>query len=87
MWNVELDERARRALRKLDPSIQSEIVRFLRTRIATPEDPRRFGKPLRHDLKGLWRYRVGDYRLVCQIENGRLVVLVIGIGHRSTVYR
>jgi mRNA interferase RelE/StbE len=47
----------------------------------------KLGKALRHDRKGLWRYRVGDYRVVCQIEEDRLVVLVVGVGHRREVYR
>jgi mRNA interferase RelE/StbE len=85
-WTVEFDDRARRELRKLDSSIQSAILRYLRERIATAEDPRRFGKPLRRNLAGLWRYRVEDYRLICRIEDARIVVLVLQVGHRSEVY-
>jgi mRNA interferase RelE/StbE len=58
----------------------------LRRRIATAEDPRRFGRPLTGDLKGLWRYRVGDYRIVAAIEDNRFVVLVVTVGHRRDVY-
>ena len=86
IWTVELDERARRELRKLDAEIQQYILRYLRKRIACPEDPRRFGKPLRRNLAGLWRYRVEDYRLICRIEDERVVVLVIQVGHRREVY-
>jgi len=50
------------------------------------EDPRAFGKPLKADLKGLWRYRVADYRLICSIQDQRLVVLVLKVGHRRDVY-
>jgi mRNA interferase RelE/StbE len=60
---------------------------YLRERIATDADPRRFGKPLIGDKAGLWRYRVGDFRLVCRIEDERLVVLVLAVGHRREVYR
>lgn len=86
MWVVEFDDRARRELRKLDPKTQQEILRYLRERVAGSADPRQFGKPLRMNLAGLWRYRVGNYRLICRIEEQRLVVLILKIGHRREVY-
>ncbi len=86
VWTVEFDDRARRELRKLGIKVQREILRYLRERIAGSSDPRQFGKPLRMNLAGLWRYRVGRYRLICRIENDRFVVLVIKIGHRREVY-
>ena len=86
LWTVEFDDRARRELRKLDAKIQKLILRYLRERIAGREDPKRFGKPLRHNLAGLWRYRVDDYRLICRIEDDRVVVAVLQVGHRSDVY-
>jgi mRNA interferase RelE/StbE len=55
-------------------------------RIANAQDARDFGKPLRHHLAGLWRYRVGDYRILCQIEDERLTVLVVEIAHRGVAY-
>jgi mRNA interferase RelE/StbE len=85
-WTVEFDDRARRELRKLDAKIQQTILRYLRERIAGAEDPRRFGKPLRRNLAGLWRYRVEDYRLICRVEDDRVVVLVLQVGHRRDVY-
>jgi mRNA interferase RelE/StbE len=85
-WTVEFDDRARRELRKLDLKIQHDILRYLRERITGPADPRQFGKPLRMNLAGLWRYRIGDYRLICRIEEYRLVVLVLKVGHRREVY-
>ena len=75
-----------RDLRKLDPSIQREILDYIDNRIATESDPRRFGKPLRHSKFGLWRYRVRDYRIICEIQATRLVVLVVVVGHRRSVY-
>jgi len=86
-WTVEWDDRARRELRRLDRPIQKAILQYFRKRIATKEDPRRFGKSLTRELQGLWRYRVGDYRMVCQIEDDRLVVLVVTVAHRKSVYR
>ena len=86
-WSVEWDDKARRELRKLDRTVQSNILRYFRERIMVDDDPRRFGKPLRHELQGLWRYRIGDHRAVCQIQNDRLVVLVLVVGHRSSIYQ
>jgi mRNA interferase RelE/StbE len=86
-WTIEFEERAKRDLSKLDKSIQREIVRYLETRIANSHDPRSFGHALSHNLSGLWRYRVRDYRIVCKLEQDRLIVLVVAIGHRSQVYK
>lgn len=85
-WTVEFDDRARRELRKLASENQQAILRYLRERVAGSQDPRQFGKPLRMNLAGLWRYRVGDYRLICRLEENRLVVLVLKVGHRREVY-
>ena len=85
-WTVEFDDRARRELRKLDSKSQQSILRSLRECIACAEDPKRIGKPLRMNLAGLWRYRVGDYRLVFRFEERILVVLVLQVGHRREVY-
>jgi len=85
-WKVEFDDRAAKELRKLDKQVQHDILRYLRKRIATNEDPRRFGKPLSAKLAGLWRYRVRTYRLICKIEDAKLVVLVLRAGHRKDIY-
>jgi mRNA interferase RelE/StbE len=87
VWRVEFDRDAVRDLRRLGEPSRSAILRYLRERIATAEDPRRFGKPLIGDLKGLWRYRVGDCRIVAKIEDHRLLVLVVTVGNRRGVYR
>jgi mRNA interferase RelE/StbE len=63
-WTIEYDPRVEKDLRKLDSVIQKEIVDYMDTRIGTPESPRASGKPLRHVLKGLWRYRVQNYRII-----------------------
>ena len=85
-WTVEFDDVAAKELRKLDRQAQQEILRYFRKRIATDEDPRRFGKPLSRDMAGLWRYRVRDYRMICNIEDDKLVVLVLRASHRKDVY-
>lgn len=86
-WKVSFEDRARKELRRLHPGQQERITAFLRERIATAEHPRHLGEPLAGTLSGLWRYRVGDYRLLCRIEDARLVVLVVAVGHRREVYR
>ena len=60
---------------------------FLRGRVAELDDPRSLGKPLHASLENYWSYRVGDYRLICEIKDQKLVVLVVEIGHRSDIYR
>lgn len=63
------------------------ILRYFSARIRTDADPRRFGRRLRHARTALWRYRIGAYRVICRIEDQRLVVLVLGVAHRREVYR
>ncbi|MBZ5725097.1 MAG: type II toxin-antitoxin system RelE/ParE family toxin [Acidobacteriia bacterium] len=86
VWIVEYDPGAEKDLRRLDKSVQREILDYLDNRIAREADPQRFGKPLRHSRYGLWRYRGRDYRIVCEIQPKRRVVLVVAVGHRRSVY-
>ena len=86
-WRIEFDRAAVRDLRKLGADAEARVLRYLRERIAGSADPRRLGHALTGDRKGLWRYRIGDYRVVAAIEDGRFVVLVVAIGHRREVYR
>ena len=74
-------------MRKLGVEAEQRVLRYLRERIAGAEDPRRLGHALTGDRKGLWRYRVGNYRIVARIEDDRFVVLVVTVGHRREVYR
>jgi mRNA interferase RelE/StbE len=85
-WNIEWDDRARKELRKLDIPTQKEILGYLRTRIAVSTNPRLFGQGLSGNKSGLWRYRVGNYRLICRIEDQSLIVFVVGVGHRKEIY-
>lgn len=85
-WVCKFDRRALRELRKLDVQSRKMIIAYLEERIEGGEDPRRFGKPLKADLAGLWRYRVGNYRIICRIVDQELVVLVLSAGHRKTIY-
>ncbi|MBX2808110.1 MAG: type II toxin-antitoxin system RelE/ParE family toxin [Cellvibrionaceae bacterium] len=85
-WTVEFDDAAAKELRKLDKQAQRTILRYFRERIATDDNPRRFGKPLARELAGLWRYRVQNYRMICAIKDDKLEVLVVQAGHRKDVY-
>ena len=85
-WTIEYDSRAIRDLNRLDRSVRAEIFKYMQERVALAESPRDFGKPLRHDKFGLWRYRVRDFRVICELQNARQVVLVVGVGHRRDVY-
>jgi mRNA interferase RelE/StbE len=85
-WIYRFDERALKELKKLGRAAQTEILAYLDERIAGDADPRRFGKALKADLAGLWRYRVGSYRVLCQIRDNELVVMVVTVGHRKNVY-
>ena len=85
-WKIEYDEAALSDLKKLDCQAQREILQYMEKRVGTAEDPRLLGKPLRHSRFGLWRYRWRDYRIVCQIQDQKLVVLVVSVGHRSRIY-
>ena len=85
-WLIEFDPDAFEDLKQLDGEIQRRVIRYLRERISTIEDPRRFGKPLRGEYKGLWRYRIGDFRLICAIEEAQFRVRVLRVGHRREVY-
>ena len=84
-WTVELTSDAARTLRKIDPQISRRIRKVLAA-IESLEDPRVRGKALTGPLCGLWRYRVGDYRIGCDLVDSQLVVLVIDIDHRSSIY-
>ena len=85
-WSIEYDPGALKDLKKLDRTIQREILDYMEMRVATAAHPRNFGKPLRPSKFGLWRYRVRDYRIICELQEKRLVVLVVAVGHRSTIY-
>ena len=87
-WRVELDPAARRELGKLDPQVSRRILSFLSERIARLDDPRSLGDALRGSgLRGFWKYRVGDYRIVAAIEDQVLRILVVRIGHRRSIYK
>jgi len=87
-WTIEFTESATRQLEKLDRAVASRIRKFLIDRVAPLEKPRSLGKALKGERFGeLWKYRVGDYRLIAKIEDARIAILIVSIGHRREVYR
>lgn len=85
-WTVEVSDFAERQLRKLDRTVQKRLLDWLDDRLEGCKNPRHFGEPLKGNLAGLWRYRVGDYRIICEIQEARLVVLALAVGHRRELY-
>ncbi|MBN8633602.1 MAG: type II toxin-antitoxin system RelE/ParE family toxin [Rhodobacterales bacterium] len=87
-WTIEYAQSSRKPMERLDPMVRRRIRQFLSERIATLDDPRQLGGPLQDaHFAGLWRYRVGDYRILVDIQDRKVTVLVVGIGHRGEVYR
>ena len=87
-YSVELSAEVDRELDKLDPQHSKRILKFLHERVAKLDDSRSMGEALHGSRLGeFWKYRVGDYRLICKIEDDRLVVLVLRIGDRKEIYR
>jgi len=86
-WQIELTDAAVKQLKKMGHTEAKRIRDYLRERVQPLEDPRQLGKPLQGNMGELWRYRVGGYRLIAQIEDERVCVLVVRIGHRREVYR
>lgn len=86
-WTIEYTDTAKGQLRKLDKQTARRIVDFMDERIAGQENPRNTGKALTGPLGGLWRYRVGDCRVICDIQDGALRVLVVQVGNRREIYR
>lgn len=83
---VVISDKAKKDIRKLDVKIQKQILTYTLSLESLP-DPRVRGKPLSSTMAGLWRYRVGDYRLICEIRDDKLIVTVLRIGHRRNVYK
>lgn len=86
-WSIEFGPDARRELEKFDKSVSDRILKSLRERVAPLDDPRTVGERLHGPLRQYWKYRIGDYRLICSIKEDRLVVIVVRLGHRRDIYK
>jgi mRNA interferase RelE/StbE len=85
-WKVKFDDQAAKALKAFDTPIKKRIEQFI-DHLVENDAPRATGRALQGSLKGLWRYRVGYYRLICQIKDNELIILVVEIGNRKDIYR
>ncbi|MQU62278.1 type II toxin-antitoxin system mRNA interferase toxin, RelE/StbE family [Pseudomonas sp. FSL R10-1350] len=87
VWTIDYTDTAKSQLRKLDKQSAKRILDYMDERVSRRDDPRTAGKALTGPLGGLWRYRVGDFRVICEIQDGALRILVVQLGNRSDVYR
>jgi len=85
-WDYRFDDNAKRELKKIGPSNAAKVIAFLDRKVRGAKDPRAFGKALVGDKKGLWRYRMEDYRILARIEDQWVIVTVVAVGHRREVY-
>lgn len=85
-YTVERSYKFEKQLKKLNESIAKDILQFMYIKLENIENPRSIGKPLKGNFQGFWRYRVGDYRLICQIQDEKLIILAIEISHRKDAY-
>lgn len=86
-YQVEFTKQALRQLKKLDRATAALIMGWIKKNLVDCEDPRMHGKGLTANRSGEWRYRVGDYRILAQIQEERIVILILSIGHRSEIYQ
>ncbi|MGP1459234.1 MAG: type II toxin-antitoxin system RelE family toxin [Treponema sp.] len=85
-YRVRTTARFDKDFKKLDRYVQRIIKAWIVKNLAYCENPRAHGKSLTENLKGLWRYRIGDYRLLCEIQDDNLVILALSVGHRRDIY-
>ncbi len=84
-WTIKYAPHFKRDVKKLDRLIQKKLRKFF-AELAELENPRSRGKALTQNLSGLWRYRIGSYRVMCEIRDSELIVLALRVGHRSRIY-
>lgn len=87
-WLIEFTPEADKTLVSLGSNAEKQILKFMRQRVSNLEDPRSIGEPLKGSrFAGLWRYRSGDYRILCEIQDEKITILVVLVGHRREVYK
>ncbi len=86
MWKVEWDSKALKEANKLNRDARKKIIDYLENRVLKSQNPYQHGKPLKGNKAGIWRYRVGDYPILCTIEDRNFIILVIAVGHRKNIY-
>lgn len=85
-WTIDFKETALKQLSKLDKPVQERIVTFLENKVSCLDNPRTLGHQLMGNLSKYWRYRVGDYRLICTIKDKEITIYVVHVGHRREIY-
>jgi mRNA interferase RelE/StbE len=86
-WTIEYSSSALKSLKKMDKQFARRIVGYLDDKVAVLDDPRTLGKALKGELGEYWRYRVGDYRVLCEIQDDKVIILAAAIGHRKEIYK
>ena len=86
-YKIEYDKPVHKMLKKLDKHVVSKIIDWLNERLDGCQNPRLWGSPLKGNLGEFWRYRIGDYRVLCKIEDTKLIVLVVDVGDRKEIYK
>jgi mRNA interferase RelE/StbE len=86
IWTINFSEVALKQLKKLDKQTAQRIVDYLTKRVSLTENPKLLGKALLFSKIGLWRYRIGDYRVICKINDAAITILVLELGHRKNIY-
>lgn len=87
MWRLVFSKKADKQLAKMDPGVRRIVVAWLLKNVDGCDNPRQHGKGLTGNLSGAWRYRIGDFRILCEIRDEELVVLALEVGHRRDVYK
>jgi mRNA interferase RelE/StbE len=86
-WTIRIKKTAEKQILKLETHIKRRIVDFLKNKLSTSNDPKQYGRKLSGNKGDLWRYRIGNYRLICQINSEELIILVLVAGHRKDIYK
>ena len=85
-YKVIIDLKAKKQLNKLDNSIKIKIMKYIKQNLNDTDNPEKFGKALTGNLKGYWRYRVENYRIIAKIEKNQLIILIVNLGKRDRIY-
>lgn len=86
-YKIEFSLQASKSLKKMDRSVSKNITNWIIKNLYNSDNPRLLGKPLKGNARGLWRYRIGDYRLIAEIEDDKFIVILIDVDHRRKVYK
>lgn len=86
-YELKIEKRALKKLRKMDRKTSALLIAWINKNLNATDDPRKNGKPLTGDYTGLWRYRVGDYRIIAKIKDEEILISLIDLGHRKDIYK